>query len=573
MKNSTNKITVKSIKFSHPPFRKLSRLSIDLADRLTLITGHNGIGKSTILGLLSNTFGITDSSVRSYFGEPFYANIERIIYLALSEVDKAKDNPSSAPIVTADVYGQIVQKRCALTKRNKYQRARVVPRTYDDEEIEEEADELSEIPDHSQIVGPDAKIPLPTIYLGIRRLASIGEAEEKEVSIDALEMHEEDRKLMKSFVGEIIIGSGVTSEVTSQSIKGSRKRTAQPGYARHDPQSVSMGQDSLASIATALASFNYLKREMGEDYSGGLLVIDELDVGFHPHAIGRLVQQLKTHARKLSLQIVATSHSPMLIEAVHPEGPEGHVNSPDKVIYLLDTAHPRMAEDQSLRAILDDMAQRIDVEPKKKAKPILGIYFEDEEAVQFCEELIPAIARSRIASKYGITLRLIGLGVGGSSLLGFPSKDPIFADRVLIVDGDTTISRVAAARGNVAKLPCVTGSSGTARSPENTIKAFIQKMITDADGVYHGAMLNLTLKNPSTDKLFTQFFDGHATESEDRNSSKKWWEDKFSALRNWGVIKQWAIIYPNETEAFRKSFEQAVETVSKRLHSKAGQAT
>lgn len=572
MTKTSKRIVAKSIKFSSPPFRKLSNISINFADRLTLIAGHNGIGKSTILGLLSNTFGITDVSIRSYFGEPFYANIERIIYLALSEVEKAKEHPASAPIVTADIYGETLQKRCALTKRNKYKRARVVPRTFDLEEIEEEDDEEGYAQETS-LVGPDAKIPLPTIYLGIRRLASIGEAEEKEVSIDALDMHEEDRGLMKSFVGEIIIRSGVTSEVTSQSIKGSRKRTAQPGYASHDPQSVSMGQDSLASIATALASFNYLKREMGDNYPGGLLVIDELDVGFHPHAIERLVQQLKSYARRLSLQVVATSHSPVLIEAVHPEGPHGNLNAPDKVIYLLDTAHPRLAEDQSLRAILDDMAQRLEIEPTKKTKPIIGVYFEDEEAVQYCEELISSSERIKIANKYGVTLRLIGLGVSGSSLLGFPSKDPFFADRVLVVDGDTTISKNAAARGNAVKLPCVKGSSGTARSPENTIKAFLQRMITEKDGAHHTALLNLKLKNPSTDKIFTKFFDGGSADSEERNNSKAWWVNNFPALRSWGVIKQWSIVYPEEAATFRESFEKAVETVSKRLHAKAGQAT
>ena len=71
-------------------------------ERVTLIAGHNGIGKSTILGLVANTFGMTDrSGPKSYFGEPFYANIERIVYLALAEVADAQKDPSAAPVVTA----------------------------------------------------------------------------------------------------------------------------------------------------------------------------------------------------------------------------------------------------------------------------------------------------------------------------------------------------------------------------------------------------------------------------------------------------------------------------------------
>ena len=100
------KVQVKSLSFGMPPFRKLGNINIDFAERLTLIAGHNGIGKSTILGLVANTFGMTDrSGPKSYFGEPFYANIERIVYLALAEVADAQKDPSAAPVVTACANG------------------------------------------------------------------------------------------------------------------------------------------------------------------------------------------------------------------------------------------------------------------------------------------------------------------------------------------------------------------------------------------------------------------------------------------------------------------------------------
>ena len=75
------KIQVKSLTFGKPPFRKLGNINIEFADRLTLIAGHNGIGKSTILGLVANTFGIARGGPKSYFGEPFFANIYRFVFL------------------------------------------------------------------------------------------------------------------------------------------------------------------------------------------------------------------------------------------------------------------------------------------------------------------------------------------------------------------------------------------------------------------------------------------------------------------------------------------------------------
>ena len=358
------KIQVRSINFGAAPFRKLRNVEVKFAHRLTLIAGHNGIGKSTILGLVANTFGITaKSGPRSYFGEPFRANIERIVYLALDEVAISQVDPSGAPVVSASVHGVEVHKRCAMTQRSEWNRARVVPRTIG--KVEEDP------------VGQDAKIPLPTIYLGIKRLTSIGEADEKEVESTPLEMHEDDSALMVDFVRSVILGSSPNINITRQSIKGSRKKSAQPGYETHDAQAISVGQDSLGSIATALASFNRLKRDSGGDYAGGLLIIDELDAGFHPHAIVNLAKALKRYAERLMLQIIATTHSPSLIETIHPEG-GGNLNAPDCVIYLVDTRNPRLAEDQSLAAIRRDMDLQSDDAPElRTVRPTLYIYFED----------------------------------------------------------------------------------------------------------------------------------------------------------------------------------------------------
>lgn len=549
-------IKVKSLAFGTPPFRKLGNFEIQFADRLTLIAGHNGIGKSTILGLVANTFGFTErGGPKSYFGEPFYANIERIVYLALAEVAEAQKDTASAPVVIADVNGIEVKKRCSMTQRTEWKRARVVPRTIDKAE--------------DDTVGQDAKVPLPTIYLGMKRLASAGEADEKEVASTKLAMHDDDSALMVDFVSAVILGTELNTDVTHQTIKGSKKRTAQPGYQMHDAFAVSMGQDSLGSIATSLASFNQLKRDMGDDYPGGLLVIDELDVGFHPHAIERLVKSLKTYAKRLDLQIIATTHSPRLIEVVHPDG-GGNAQAPDRVIYLLDTRRPRLAPDQSLRAMLSDMAMLPDDDkPARKSKPVLGVYFEDDEAAQFCASLIPTTKKTALAKKYGVRITWIPLGIGGSHLVNLPDKDPLFWDRVLVVDADTTISNDAAARGNTVKLPNVPGSIGVARSPENTIKQFLRDISAAQDGPKHDALLNLNTTNPSSDKVHVNFFEDGMGESTKRENTKAWWKKYWPRLNKWGVIQQWALVYKAEADAFEVAFENAVAHTAARVKQKA----
>lgn len=545
---AVQRVLVKSIEFGHPPFRKLARLEVPISSRLTLIAGHNGIGKSTILGLLTNTFGLTDGP-KSYFGEHYYANIEKIVYLAIDEVDLAQKHVSSQPIVTAEVNGKITKKRCAMTRRGKERRARVVPRTVD------RADD--------DPVGQDAKVPLPTIYLGIRRLASIGEANDSDVAVAASAMAEDDKTVMIDFMKSVITGTEVTTDVTEQSIRGVNKKSSQPGYKNHDALAVSMGQDSLGSIATALASFAKLKREQGESYVGGLLVIDELDVGFHPHAIDRLAKGLKKYARQLDLQIIATTHSPRLITAIHPDG-AGDTRAPDSVLYLLDTRAPRLAENQSLEAVLDDMALRDD-EPVKASKPVLGVYLEDDEGKQFFEALIPSAKRTSLGKKYGVKIKPIGLGVGGSNLVKLPDHDPIFKDRVLIVDADTSIPAKAAKRRNTIKLPCPPGTKGTDRSPENIVKNFIRSMITADDGELREALLSLRVSNPSSDKLLESFFPDNAGQSSDRDSGKSWWGDRRVKIKRWGILEAWISLNNEAVEKFIGEFELAVASTSQRL--------
>lgn len=52
-------IILKSLAIERPAFRKLKDLTIAFAPRITLIAGHNGIGKSTILALVANGSGLT----------------------------------------------------------------------------------------------------------------------------------------------------------------------------------------------------------------------------------------------------------------------------------------------------------------------------------------------------------------------------------------------------------------------------------------------------------------------------------------------------------------------------------
>lgn len=591
------KTKVKSIEFTEPPFRRLSNLKINFADRITLIAGHNGIGKTSILGFISNTFGFSDiklSKYKSYFGDPFYANIEQILYISLNEIVKVSQKAQQTPFVTGVVGQDLIIKRCRLTKREKYNRARVVPTTYhieknvsDDYEFElkkisqptneiidlftnntdhesdksENSNEEETAQDQTENGHPgvDAKIALPTIFLGLKRISSIGEAGDNEIVSRNQTMEPEDLAYYNSFINKVITNQKTNTNITQLGIKSNKKKSIQPGYDDHEALAISIGQDSLGGIATALASFHRLKREMGESYPGGLLIIDELDVGFHPTAIFRLATELKSSARKLDLQIIATTHSPQLIQAIYPEDQ----NKLDSVVYLVDPRKPRIAEDNSLEAILEDMSSIASPKKTNVENKNLCVYFEDQEGVDFCSKLIPQKEKNALSKENSVKINYIPLGIGGSNLLQLPSKDPIFMDRVLVVDADTKIPSKVKEQGNAVKFPCPKDASGTDRSPENIIINFLKRMINETSGDAYHAMMELNIKNPDASKIETTFFSTPVTK--DRNSTKKWWTTHRDKIIEWQVIEVWAKYHPRVVEQFKIDFSAAVAATAKRL--------
>lgn len=294
--------TIKVTKIEFKPdhaFRKFKNLTIPLAPRLTVICGHNGVGKSTILGILSSLSGLTTAAEKSYFGKTFDASIADIVYIHHpSEVAARKAAGTLCePQLHYSVAGTPLVKECSLTKRGASARARVVSRNNPHKKF-----------DHGGVtVGPDAKVPLPTMYLGMARMLPVGESPDGRVHNNVAETwHAEDEKFMLEFVKRVIPGAGAKAgAIAVNRVTHTSKLSTHPSYP-YGPRSVSLGQDSLGAIVTALASFYRLKRSLGADYYGGLLVIDELDAGFHPHAINILIAELRKAADDLDLQIVAT---------------------------------------------------------------------------------------------------------------------------------------------------------------------------------------------------------------------------------------------------------------------------
>lgn len=547
-------IKVKCLEFGDVRFRKMRNLVVPIADRITIIAGHNGIGKSTILGLIANNSGLSSSQAyKSYFGKAFQANLFEIAYIDFeTEYLQLRDEgkPLPEPQVQYLVNGTTtVTKVCSITGRSNSRKARVVARTTPRADFESD--------DGTIAFGPDAKVPLPTLYLGMTRVLPIGESQHLVEHAEDRSLPDADRTFIADFVNSVILGNQADAgSITSQGIRGTGKFAKHPKYT-HDSRSVSLGQDSLGAIATALASFNRLQRDWPE-YPGGLLIVDELDAGFHPHAIGRLVSGLRTIARRLNLQVIATTHSPRLIEALHPDG-QGNDRAPDAVVYLSDTASPAVSIDQSLRHILSDM----NLDPpvlNPNDRQTIKVYFEDQEAAEFFKALTPPSETRRLNGKLKVKLDPMPMSLGCQHLIDLRKHDPYFATVVAIVDADSPVR--GRLTDHIVKLPGGTEPNGAGLSPERTMHTFLRELVANQDE-YAETWRALRAKNITTDQINANLLDGGSVA--DRDPAKRWWRQRFQYISDWKLIEAWASSNAGLVNRFRQALEDAIKVVLGRL--------
>lgn len=467
--NDSKIIKIKSIEFGEPAFRKLKNVSVPIAARLTVIAGHNGLGKSTILGLIANASGIPRGRIKSYFDRNFNAPIEDVFFLS-PKFDYTEERNSKPNVrLIYEQNGDYIVKRCNVTKNDDLARLRVHPRTITCVNGKEKT-------------GSAAKVPIPTIYIGMSRMYPIGENEDKGIERPPAKVHIEDAIYINSCFSQILgIEIANQSPLDAYNISGIKKSSKVP-HLGIDTLAISLGQDSVSVLITALASFKKLKREQGAAYVGGILAIDEIESGLHPHAQVRLMRLLKREARSLDLQIIMTSHSLTVIKEIFATRHE----ETDAVRYFMNSNNPILLDKGSYLRIKNDMLANPLLEAD--AAPVQKIYFEDSEALFFFEQILIAL-KIDVGQKYGIQFKLISTKLGCNHLLQMAAADDDFNSIIIVFDNDVVTSetnrRLLSENKNFLALPdditANESTAGTHRTPEAIAFHFLDK-VTREDG-------------------------------------------------------------------------------------------
>lgn len=338
-------------------------------------------------------------------------------------------------------------------------------------------------------VGASAKVPIPTLFLSMSRMLPNGEYQSSLNSELSKALSDGDKIYIREKFKAIIDNKVIDSDhITKQELKGTTKRSLLPEF-EHSTRTISLGQDSLGVIITALASFAKLKRE-NPNYKGGILLIDEIDAGFHPRAQIKLIQLIKKEAKSLNLQIVMTSHSLTIIQEVlkiNDETARSGRNI-DSVVYIEDVLRPKLMEFPTYENIKGDM---LGILPAyDKITPQIKVYFEDKEAEWFFKKLLEA---EKFDSKlyYGYDLTLVSAKLGCDNLRTLYTIDDYFRQVIIVFDNDVLlkdrITPIMEKSKTILALPAIVGdevNNEEIRTPEFQIYNYLSKLLQNIDHPY-----------------------------------------------------------------------------------------
>lgn len=504
-------------KISINRFRGFHNESFELGSQLTAIAGQNGTQKSTLLGIITQTFTLKKGDpMRNE--KPLCGGSYISAFSDKFRLSPMFDKPKEHEWTLSFDDGQD-DFTVESIRRHGYDTVRFWKKGARRE--------------------GDGYLPFPTIFLSLKRLVPV--AEEVNVQTDDSFLTNEELNEFKTLHNKILLVQAPISSATAISSKN--KQSLGVSTNLYDWNQNSMGQDNLSKIILALFSFKRLK-EKYQDYKGGILAIDELDATMFPASQEKLLNVLRKYASRLNLQIFFTTHSLSLLEAtdalVKETSVRAETSNQVKIIYLKRmNDRIEIKQDVDFKDILLNLnviAERASNDRKKG----IVTYTEDKENMLF----VKAILKTK-----STVLNFVDIPMPCSFLIELVKKKvPAFSRpySIVILDGDIRGDRSQYKKiqgaDNVLLLP------GT-ESPERMIANYLNGL-SDEDNLWptvaNGYTKQVCFKDISLEEIRS-----------DREKAKKWLN---SQLPLWGrngfkVLNPFFASIQQDVDSFKTKFE------------------
>lgn len=234
--------------------------------------------------------------------------------------------------------------------------------------------------------------------------------------------------------------------------KGSSSKTfAGVSDDTHDIFTNSAGEGNITRIILAVLSFKQLKEQYERNYKGGILLIDELDATLYGSSQIKLVDYLWKAAKDYKIQIVFTTHSPIILKCVNKyqrkERFDKCIELPafaydSSIVYLepkydqegMRTIVPKnISTSTELSQILNDINLSISSGNSK-----INVHCEDTRAISFLQYVLSATLNINL----NLYMTFIDINLGWTNYVQLAEKGvPEFKNNVIVLDGDVPQKR------------------------------------------------------------------------------------------------------------------------------------
>ena len=268
-------------------FRHIENQTIEFGKYLTVITGLNGTGKSSILGWIAQLcdYKPKDLTILDTYFKEDYKNVFK--FCPENDYDKEYEvtfNYSSSDSLLEESK-QITTRYAEKTEKS--------PERY-----------------RTDFDGRGKALDHPIIYLGLKRLIPL--ATENKILKFNSSISQKYTITYSNLIREIFVL--INDKVNPQAVKSANKKLLAIETETYGHLGNSAGQDNVSQIISALISFEILKDKKKEDFKGGIILIDELDSTLYAASQCKLIDVLFRYARKLEIQIIFTTHSIEILE-------------------------------------------------------------------------------------------------------------------------------------------------------------------------------------------------------------------------------------------------------------------
>ena len=510
-------------------FRGFNDVQFQLGKNMTVIAGQNGTQKTTILGIISQPFTITDEDNPIYGEKPLCGGNYKSLFSEKFKLSETFDKPKShewtlhlnrveEPEFTLE---SIERKVKSGSKGIRFWRKG----------------------DRSKGSG---YIQLPVIYLSLSRLFPIGEDSDIDASSE-ISLTNSEFEFYQEWHNKILIIPDV--EMTQVDYLASKqKNTLGATTSFYDWRMNSAGQDNIGKILLAILSFKRLKEKYGTDYQGGILAIDEIDATLYPASQLKLIEALRKFSSQLNIQVVFTTHSLTILQKACEWQEDQRILGQIKVVYLqkYDTS-VRAIDNISYQAIRDRLNVVLSERQRTKKVPV---FTEDKEGDIF----LRAIIKRRSSS-----LQFVDCTLGCDNLIELARKKIIgfkYPQSVVVLDGDVRSESSKMRKINKLKNFLILPGNN---SPERLLAEFLHGLPDDSpfwENIYEG----YSKQHVFRDFSFREIQNNREKAKQWFNSQKEYWGRNCA-----NVINPWIEENKEDVKAFIKQYDSLIEKYNKLL--------